>query len=400
MLSGLSPGRFLAADPSDPNDPFRRYKQAWPWVREVIEDIEGAALVASRGFYAVIPPVSKRYTLQDEHYSYVVFNSHFDNIRQDGAFLVPTRLLMDQLRNGLVPLSEYSGFSPELSDLCGAGLSAEALRNLGALQQIPVLNLSWPSNVGGLMRAFPPNRPPLHEWEARSTTSFRDVAGHVHHSFIAGRYISNLSSSELRERLAPLIAAHTHVRDLSENLQALFTLFLYAEAAHSKGQFLPPAVEAQEEAAPNEEDEAGEPQRNPDAARQIRHSLEWYQRGEQRRLPREMFPVLAIVPTARLSPSSEEIVPILDTADFSTVVQGKKHYLLKEVQSQHELYEQHAVGELARKVLDRLIQLRPDVSEVFERMGRRMRLLHRDVVYQSRNPEGGDRHAQSSASTQ
>lgn len=397
MISGLDPERFLVADKRNAREPFWQYKVAWPWVGAVIPDLAGATLISSRGFHAVIPPASRKYCINARHYSYVVFNSHFENVAQHGAFLVPTRLLMKQLNGGTVPIEEYRGFSSEHRDVCQSGLTAGALVELGERAQMPVLNLSWPSNVGGLMRAFPANRPPYHQWEASKTTTYRDVAGHVHHSFIEGTYNSNLNSRGLQARLEPLIKAHGMVRDVADNLQALFTLFQYAEAAHSKGQFFPPNGNQPQEDQSQAGSEEGDAQMNPQAARKIRQSLEWYRRGEAAKHSRESYPVLALVPSAQLCPSPGQITPILDTVDFSTVVDGKKRYLLKELE--RDSWEQPSDEELSRNVLKRLLELHPQMAEVYTRMGMRMRLLHRDLVYQSKNPEGGDRHAQSSAST-
>jgi hypothetical protein len=305
VISGAQPDRLFVSDRDNLEDPFHRYKKAWPWARTAINDLASTRFVFARGFIAVMGPDDRRFALDGKHYSYIFFNDHFHNPDGQAAFLIPTELLREKLSGVGISWEDYTGYDRALPDINTRGLLPSDLLKEAAARRMNILNLGWPSNVGGLYHAYPPRSSPHFEWEAGNSGT-QDLATHVHGSYVLGRGYQSTMTPELDKALQPLRLLHSQVYELSTDYQNLLDLLRTGQTLWHRGQTISRTddgaeqdtelerEEPESEDEPPSEEDSGEERVsvNPDAARMLIEAYRWHRGREEWPDSPERFPIL------------------------------------------------------------------------------------------------------------
>ena len=318
-ISFIKPETVFAADKSikEGEDPYHEYKKAWSWLANEFDDLHKTHFIFMRGM-AIVTNVDKdKYSLKDIdnkkiHYSYVILNDHHHNYSAGSAFLIPTQVLSDKLKNVAIKYEDYSGPSAKHNDVNEVGLNIEDL--IEDAKKIPanVLNLTWGSNISsGLCNAYPPNSKPFHEWEVemRARHETEDNYGHIHKSHRFGTYRANMDP-ELEKAMIPLREAHNQVFNVTNKYQNLLDLFRLTLALWHKGQTLGDPVEMPDMTDDDLFNKADKPESikelfrdesasftNPDSLRMLVEAYRWHKGKESGKTNRNDFPILVIADT-------------------------------------------------------------------------------------------------------
>ncbi len=353
LISGPVLEKIFAIDKQsiiNNEDPFHRYKTAWPWSKEIFDDLSKTHFLFTRGMIAVSCPGDPKYELEDSNgkkinYSYVVFNDHHHNYGFDAAFLVPTEVLRKKLNGTTIPYENYTGPSlhKDIKDINEAGFKPEDLINEAKAIPANVLNLCWGSNIGGgLCNAYPVGSTPYHEWEKSEELKdeTKDIYEHIHKSHMTGTYESHMTK-ELRNKLIPLRKAHDEVYMLTNRYQNLLDLFKLSLAKWHKGETLGEAQEPlnetdddlfkktetkfeqflKEEALDDMEVEGFN--LNPNANRMLVEAYKWHKEHESEKANPNDFPILVLANALDWWTKPESPF-MLDTFDMSLTINDQK----------------------------------------------------------------------------
>lgn len=345
-ISRLIPEKIFVFNEDDwreHNDPYLRYKAAWPWAKDEFDDLSKAQFIFTRGFVAVSCPTNSKYVLENEygekvHYSYIVFNDHHENYGCNVAYLVPTSVLKNKLWGTTVPYEDYLGFSKEDTDINDIAFDPEDFAKNAKLIPANVLNLCWGSNIGGgLCNAYPPGSGPFHKWESKRKMRHetRDKYNHVHKSHITGHYQTSMTK-KMDKLLEPLRQAHKQVFKVTNKYQNLLDLFKLTLAmwhkGHTIGEKVIPANVSDDYLFDNvdynnvdeilEEGQIYDMSDNPRSNRMLIEAYKWHEGRKVGKNNKNDFPVLVIADT--LDYWSIPKSPIyLDTYDLTLKIDGE-----------------------------------------------------------------------------
>ena len=308
-LKGIHTDRVFATDTE--TDPFWQYKKSLPWIKEEIDTLDKVDFIFLRGMVAVIPPPDDKLLL-DTHYSYIVFNDHFENPGNDEAYLVPTIILKSLLQDSLVPLKKYKNEAE--TDVNEQGLFLEDLKDTAELLELPIVNITSASCLsGGLCNAFPPFSKPFHEWQTNVyTREWHDFSGHVHKSMILGDE-NNVVDYLLDMKLEPLREAHNLIYNYTTHCQVFFDLFRFSFANWKKGNTRsyglhpvkdPLRIQTQDEA-----------NKQPENIRMLLAAKDIHESLKSKNAPQADYPILCI--SDCFSYSSKQPRLLLDTYDLA-----------------------------------------------------------------------------------
>lgn len=322
-ISGLRLDRLFAVNPKTPEDPYSLFKAAWPWAARELEELPMSRFLFSRGVRAIVGPSEPKYNLDGIHYSLVAWNEHFKNEMLNAAALVPTDLLFEVMKGRAAPVQE-PGERPLVSpdqELNGDYLTFESLVEKSEARGVNVLNLGWPSNLGGLCNAYPPCSSPYFLWEPGVYAETRDHAGHVHKSHILGRYVSTLTP-EIDKRMEPMREAHKLVHRLASAYLNLNDLFRLSLSLWHKG--LTVTEEMGEDAKLKVEREDGDRRDlGENELRMLKEAHLWNGLHAQGVRERNSFPVLCLAKTLDHWNRVRSSV-VLDTYDMTLRLPGEK----------------------------------------------------------------------------
>jgi hypothetical protein len=235
------------------------------------------------------------------HYSLLVYNDHYHNPSKEGALLVPSSILAAALSGSLYQLGDNQSNERQSNerttppaDLIPPRLSRMELQKAVAEKGLNILDLSWPSNVGGLCNAFPPARPPYHQWESKVYDHSKDGAGHVHKSHIRGRYQTTWTV-ELSQAVAPLQEAHSKVYHLARAYFNLNDLFRISRALWHKGLTLPDSEYDDQRIVADEDSDDRD--MGPHETRMLKEVYRWHSKTERAGTKQADLPILTITPT-------------------------------------------------------------------------------------------------------
>ncbi|MBI3591779.1 MAG: hypothetical protein HY094_10430 [Candidatus Melainabacteria bacterium] len=361
LISKLIPEKIFVNDKEaveKGQEPFHKYKTAWPWTKDIFDDLKNVEILAIRGMIAISCEGDK-YKLVDRkvksdfidnltgrkdrkiNYSYVVFNDHHRNYNLDVAYLVPTEVLKKRLAGTLIPYDHYTGPSNQYKDINEVGLTIKDLIKDAEEIDASVLNMGWGSNIGGgLCNSYPPNSSPFHEWERklRRKSPTEDFYNHVHKSYITGEYVSEMTRKQ-NKKLLPLRFAHDQVNTLGKRYKALFNLsYRLSSALWHKGEtvseaLVPPDVsddllfEREYLKEPEQVLERGEAiddlVTNQASLRMLVEVYKWNKGREQGNNNKNDFPILVLADAFDwwTKPDSPFY---LDTFDMTLTIDGKK----------------------------------------------------------------------------
>ncbi len=330
-ISDFDLNKILVPDENNTEDPHHLYKEAWPWAKDVFDDFPKTEFVFTRGFMAVLNK-DKKYILNGIPYSYLVVNNHHHNKGCDTAYLVPTKILEEKLKDTKVPYKDIIGFSKNHKDINENGLKIEDL--IGASDDnAPILNLGWGTNFGGgLCNAYPLDSKPYFEWEKELRPQIhhtKDFWERVHKSHITGTYETSMSRDpKFKELLKPLRQAHDDVYKITDNYQNLYDLFRLYFSMWKKG-FTVGEKEITEEdlfqelEPQNLEQDDNDFVYNPNSLRMLNEAYKWHEGRSLGIEDKNYYPVLVITDT--LDYWSQPKSPImLDTYDMMLYTNGKK----------------------------------------------------------------------------
>lgn len=234
IISNLDLHKIFIADKNTPTNPFKAYKEAWTdrargiTFGDEIDDFEKTRFVFTRGLIAITGPRLPKYLIKDRnntytHYSLVVFNDHFENKSCNVAYLIPTKILDEKLKDTTIKYNDFKGFGYAKKDSSKAELDLESIIKACNDSESNVLDLAWGSNFSGtLSNAFPPKELPYHEWE-RSRRGTKDFNDHTH------KVYSGVDLSTFRE-------AHYKVYLTSRAYFNLFDIFNLSLENYHKGE--------------------------------------------------------------------------------------------------------------------------------------------------------------------
>lgn len=234
IISNLDLHKIFIADKNTPENPFKAYKEAWTnrargiSFGDEIDDLEKTRFVFTRGLIAITGPKLPKYLIKDRnntytHYSLIVFNDHFENKSCNVAYLVPTKILDEKLKDTTISYNDFKGFGYAKKDSSTAELDLESIIKACNDSESNILDLTWGSNFSGtLSNVFPPKKPPYHGWEATQRGT-KDFNGHIH------KVYSGTDLSTFRE-------AHYKVYLTSKAYFNLFDLFNLSLENYHKGE--------------------------------------------------------------------------------------------------------------------------------------------------------------------
>lgn len=234
IISNLDLHRIFIADKDTPTNPFKAYKEVWTdrargiTFGDEIDDFEKTRFVFTRGVIAITGPKIPKYLIKDRnntytHYSLVIFNDHFENKSCNVAYLVPTKILDEKLKDITIKYNDFKGFGYAKKDSSQAKLDLESIIEACNDSGSNILDLAWGSNFSGtLSNAFPPKKPPYHEWEGNHRGT-KDFNNHTHKTY------SGVDLSTFRE-------AHYKVYLTSRAYFNLFDIFNLSLENYHKGE--------------------------------------------------------------------------------------------------------------------------------------------------------------------
>ncbi len=337
MFERLDPKKIFVHDEGarrQGRDPLHRYKEAWGYLSEAIDDLSMARFVFTRGFMALSVPDPKRYGFLDRPYSYLVFNEHFRGQTTGIALLLPTDLLFAEIGSAAIPLKDYKGFDHSRFDISRGDFSPEHFREVCSRRDTPLVNLGWGSNLGGgLSNAFTPRSAPYHSWEGTLRGHTTDHWGHVHKSHINGQYESTMST-RLDKALQPLREAHDLVYTVATRYQNMVDLEKLVRALWHRGETLlgkPKSDQLDTDLSNSQLDlkdwDPSDLRLNSASTRMLAEAYKWHKSGRRHGLPPERYPVLCLADSLRYS--KKPIGPRIDTYDMTLTVDGEKILLPK-----------------------------------------------------------------------
>ncbi len=235
-IVGLKLDRIFIKDPASKDDPFARYKSAWPWLKDVFDDAEYAQYIFCRGVKIITGPSLNRYHLDGIHYSLVVWNDHFDNPGLEAGALVPTEVLHTILAKQFAPISTVDDYVEPLSDedFTADSLTYDGLFFACQKRGLNLLNLGWASNLGGLENAYQPRSAPHFTWEWMRRSETKDGVGHVHKSHFWGGFRHRITL-ELLADMRPFVQLHEKVYALTMNYLGLSDIERLGRSNFHKG---------------------------------------------------------------------------------------------------------------------------------------------------------------------
>lgn len=313
--------RILARSDADAlihDDPFLPYKQNWPFLASEIDIFHKTQILVTRGMIAIVNHDPK-FRYFGEPYAYIIFNDHFHRYESQAGFLAPWKVVSEKFENCLVNNFTSEKYSESFLDINDKGLSAEYLSRRCKEVNLPLLNLSWASNLGGLCNAFAPYAQPYFEWEQKLkgewTDEWRDLWGHTHKALIDGNWNSEGVSAMKEKLYLGMQRAHKEILAISSSYQSIAHLFKLTFSFWQKG-YCDPRI-----------GEIGLPQLSAkpflseSLAREnflkltlLRVAHRWHTAGHKKGLPKEAFPVLGINNVFQVS-SAPELGFSLDTWD-------------------------------------------------------------------------------------
>ncbi|MBX7143604.1 MAG: hypothetical protein K1X79_04065 [Oligoflexia bacterium] len=355
-ISNFHLERLFAKDTSRPDDPYHLYKTAWDFARHELDDFARTSIVNLRGLVAVIPPDLEKYKIDGVHYSLVIFNDHFHNYSRDRAFLCPTVVLESKLEGTAIPASRFRGFDSKYLDLNFQPPSRAELELACTAAELPLLNLNWASNFGGLCNSFPPATGKYYSWEQgrNSGTTLVDKFGHLHKPARLGGYAPDPKDPRMEAAMVEFRELHAKVYSVSSRLYHLHYLFDVALAAYHRGEtvtraqvyestveqsdgFLErPAYEVEAEKAElaklaelqlseKSGDDNGfgflEGPVNPHAYRMLTELYKWHKNAKAKGSPREECPIFSLQPALSHWPAPSPVT--IDTYDLSLRMHGE-----------------------------------------------------------------------------
>jgi len=346
QISRLIPEKIFAFNEDDwreYNDPYLKYKAAWPWAKDEFDDLSKTQFIFTRGFIAVSCPTNPKYVLEGTsgekvHYSYIVFNDHHENYGCNVAYLVPTSILKNKLWGTTVPYEDYLGFSKEDTDINDVTFGPEDFAKDTKLIPANVLNLCWGSNIGGgLCNAYPPGSSPFHRWESKRNMRHetRDKYNHVHKSHITGHYQASMTK-KMDKKLEPLRQAHKQVFEVTNKYQNLLDLFKLTLAmwhkGHTIGEKVTPANASDDYLFDNidydnvdetlEEGQIYDMSDNPRSNRMLIEAYKWYEGRKTGKNNKNDFPILVIADTLDYWSIPESPI-YLDTYHLTLTIEGE-----------------------------------------------------------------------------
>ncbi len=328
-ISKFNLNKVFVADKTNSTDPFHTYKKAWDWSKEIFDDLPNTEFVFTRGFIAIINK-DEKFKLNGVPYSYLILNNHHHNKGCDTAYLVPTEVLENKLKNTKVPYEDYTGFSQAHKDANDIGLKLEELIQASNEIKAPVLNLGWGSNfAGGLCNAYPLDSEPLFAWEKELRDGHtKDVWGHVHKSHITGDYTSSFTS-KLKAKLEPLKKAHDDIYSITNKYQNLFDIFRISFALWHKGQTigertLDPTDDELSQGFENQKLDLNDinTTQNPNSLRMLVEAYKWHEARKNGIDDPNYFPILIIKDTFDYWTQPKSPI-MLDTYDMTFHMDGK-----------------------------------------------------------------------------
>lgn len=329
-FSGLMPECLFAQDPLVPDDPFHLYRSAWPFAKNELPTLANVTYSFLRGMI-VISGKAESSQINGIAYSLVILNDHFHNHEAHTAYLIPTQILEQRLDRCRITDSQSAIPTDD------AGLTIQELLQACNEQNLPALNLTWPSNLAGLCNSFPANSAPYFSWETRVISPiFKDRAGHAHKGTLLGGYQS-IHNLQLEAALIPFRELHNSVYSVSTHLFNYYYLFRCGLAAFHKGESRdirdenrtfsgglpnPENLEA-EKIKFREVDETSEmgiyippkDEVNPHAYRMLEASYAWHSAVREGRVESSEAPVFLVTPLLEEWPAASPI--LLDTRDLS-----------------------------------------------------------------------------------
>ncbi|MCE2929562.1 MAG: hypothetical protein LW817_08035, partial [Candidatus Caenarcaniphilales bacterium] len=338
-------------------------QKSCPWLSRGLEDANQAEYIVARGFQAVIPPSKKGYFIKDQngqkiHYSYIVFNQHFNqNTKRTNkydvskSFLVPTKVLRKFIDPYRISSSNYTGFNGQLPDFCDSNITREALEYAAEQESANILNLSWASNLGGLANTFPPRSKPYHAWEIFRQKETKDKLGHVHKSHILGGY-NFAGSKEDLEALKSFREAENDVYSTSDGCQQLIYMFNLGLAHLHKG------IAVKSDSIEDQEiDFTQSPIVDPELINlnaknyMLQRALEIHESLHSRGAPEQEYPLLLIGETFN-NGNRPQLYPALDTYDLKLRISEEKSIDLSVMsREQQELFfMQHFIESTISKI--------------------------------------------------
>lgn len=242
---------FLAKDDQSEiefGDSFLNWKRNLPFLAEEIDIFNQTQVLVTRGLAAFVN-FDRKFTYFGEPYCYLVFNDHFHRYDHQVAALVPWRIILEAVQSSLVNLKTAQKPSVPIADVNNQGLSVEYLKRKCRQLDLPYLDISSATVIGGLCNAFPSCSPYYHKWEdsmkmSGSYKSWSDLWGHYHKALIDNDWHPE-GVPEWKEKLyRPLQKAHAEVLELSLGYQNIAHLFKLAFSFWQKGYYYPTQLEA------------------------------------------------------------------------------------------------------------------------------------------------------------
>lgn len=345
LISFLSKDNLFARSPSVKGDPHQDLKLSMPWAARELDDIELSRYFFMRQGLGVIPPQVPKYEINGVHYSFIAWNDHFHNSWCDRAFLVPTEILLEQLRGSLSSLGEeLSGSIDAAVDINLSYLNPRGLEMICQERKLSLLDVGSGSVLGGGMcNAFPVRSAPYFSWEDNSYLYVtKDIWGHSHKSYMLRGTYQRKMDQNLDRALEPLREAHVLVRDVTNRCLNLLSWFQLGNAFWRKGQTVPYKKDGLSEGGSGgqrseanniplptpeltKEESPGAFRPTPYSNRMLMQAYDWHHVFSQRGAERKDFPVLGSISALRYSVQPKQI--LLDTHDL-TIWDGKRWWQL------------------------------------------------------------------------
>ena len=327
LLSFPETARVLRRDDASAlleDDPFFPYKENWKFLAKVIDIFSKTQVILTRG-QMVFVNHDPRFKHQGHQMCMVVANDHYYRYSFEDAYLVPWELISQKILPALVTDLNSESFRSEIEDVNNLGLTTEFLHRETAKRGWPLLNLTWPSNLGGMCNAWPADSSPFFEWEAAlkgvvtRTVRFDDWLdgwGHLHKALYDGRYYGEHLPPDFWKLLKPLQDEHHRVLNLGRsyrNIAHLFNLsFSYWQKGYCDGRvtgaILPPLPEKASAAMVTERG-------NMLSLRLLHEVYRWHQGLSESGADLDYYPILAFGETFNPSAAPSDQLR-LDTANL------------------------------------------------------------------------------------
>lgn len=333
LISYLSKDNLFARSKHGQKDPHEDLKLAMPWAARELDDIERTRYLTLRKCIAVIPPQLPKYEIEGVHYTFIAWNDHFHNGWCDRASLVPTLVVMEQLKNSAYEINNSSAdFSSSTVDINTRGLNPHDLDLICREKGLVMLDVGSGSVLGGGMcNAFPVGSSPYHDWENMVNQYVtKDIWGHRHKSYMVNGSYQRDMDEKLDKALEPLREAHNIVRDVTNRCLNLLTWFQLGNAFWRKGQTVPFQRETFSDGSgdsnfgskgisvPTPEltraERRGSFTPTPYSHRMLMQAYDWHNVFNQAGADQKAFPVLGSVDALRYSVQPKQM--LLDTYDL------------------------------------------------------------------------------------